>query len=121
MNDKPIIHEATYPFIRDRFTMSAEPEDTWMPGVRYKVDICPHTGLEHETRLADGIGSVILEEVARCPLPGRYDERVFYRRRWRDPDGKEFGKRELRVATARSFGRMCGGYMGGEWRLDDDQ
>lgn len=36
--------------------------------------------------------------------------RVFYQRRWRDPSGREFGKRTLRVTTANAFTRMLHGY-----------
>lgn len=43
--------------------------------------------------------------------PGRFPERVFYTRRWVDPDGREFGKTgRLLIATAGQFRRLLKGY-----------
>ena len=41
--------------------------------------------------------------------PGRYPERVFYVRQWRDPDGKVFGKKSLRILASRDFRRWASG------------
>ena len=43
-------------------------------------------------------------------LPGKFSSRVFYVRRWRDPDGKEFGKPRLRVTTTAAFAKLTKGY-----------
>ena len=110
---KPIRHVADYPFIRMTWTAPGEDgwEDiaSWKPGVDYETD------RHHRDRAAcDGWGQIILTEVATFK-PGRYPERIFYTRRWRAPDGKEFGKPELRVATVKKFKRLCDG-----WRCDED-
>ena len=60
--------------------------------------------------VADGVGSMVLDVVAVFK-PGRFPERVFYTRRWINPDGREFGKTStLRIATTGQFRRLLKGY-----------
>lgn len=58
---------------------------------------------------ADGLGSIILTVVGVFK-PGKYPTRVFFTRRWRDPEGREFGKGALRIATVPQFYILAGGY-----------
>jgi hypothetical protein len=59
---------------------------------------------------ADGLGAMLLEVVQVVKLPGGFAPRVFYVRRWRDPDGKVFGKRRCRVTTTSAFAKLMKGY-----------
>lgn len=43
--------------------------------------------------------------------PGRFPARVFFTRRWVTPDGKEFGKGKLHIATIPAFKRRATAYM----------
>src|SRR5690348_9080752 len=59
---------------------------TWRPGLRGEL-IYPDDGEE----VADGMGHQVLTVVS-IHRPGKFPPRVFYTRRWRDPQGREFGK-----------------------------
>lgn len=78
---------------------------TWAPGV-YHINLPPDG--DTETR-ADGIGVQIITVVS-THKPGRFPERVFYIRRWRDPVGREFGNPKLHIKTAQAFRRLIRGY-----------
>jgi hypothetical protein len=106
-------YSVLYPFIRDeydRLDMDGEgfktvTVPTWKPGVRFE-----HTdNFGDAEAFADGLGSMSLE-VIDIHKPGRFPERVFYVRKWIDPDGKEFGKGGLRIAITSKFKRLAGGY-----------
>ena len=59
--------------------------------------------------VADAVGTQILTVVS-VHKPGKFPARVFYTRRWRDPDGVEFGKTHLRVTVMQSFRTIVRGY-----------
>ena len=109
----PEVYEFAYPFVRDTFFDRADFDDygkrcegnqCWKPGVRQEQCAAGDFHL-----VADGVGSQIVTVVSRHK-PGRWPARVFFTRRWRDPDGKEFGKIALHVTTAGSFTRLRKGY-----------
>ena len=82
----------------------------WRPGCTAEEDERDEHGYPSNVVVADGTGSMVLEVVATFK-PGRFPERVFYTRRWVDPDGREFGKpNKLRVTTAAHFRRLLKGY-----------
>ena len=93
--------EVRYPFVRVT-PFVGEPFDAgaWRPGCEEQPE---------EEWFADAHGQMLLEVIS-THKPGKFLDRVFYTRHWRDPDGKEFGKNNLRVATASSFGRLLKGY-----------
>lgn len=102
---------APYPFVRDACPIFDEDGVSegvsWRPGTRTNVIA---TYYEERVRLeADGVGEILLTEVSRHK-PGRYPERVFFTRQWRDPDGRIFGKTKLRMTTAHAFDRLKRGY-----------
>ena len=105
--------EAAYPFVRDTF-MEFDEEGgvevpTWKPGVRHQNGVQRH-GYEPEIdTVADAMGHIILTVVS-IHKPGRYALRIFYTRRWRDPDGREFGKNACRVTTSGAFRALGRGY-----------
>ena len=91
-----------YPFVRYVANLYDEDDgcpyqtEGWRPGCTLYV--------------ADGVGSMVLDVVATFK-PGRFLERVFYTRRWIDPDGREFGNTStLRIATTGKFRRLLKGY-----------
>lgn len=97
-----------FPFVADVFSGhdvdGPYQEDTWRPGVR-SIDVYP----DDSEFVADAEGEMILT-VVDIYKPGKYPERVFYTRSWVDPDGKEFGKGKLFIATTPTFKRRASGY-----------
>ena len=79
-------------------------DECWRPGCK---DIpCAPDDFE---MVADGIGEMILT-VVDVHKPGKYPERVFYTRKWIDPEGKEFGSSKLCITTTPTFKRRVAGY-----------
>jgi hypothetical protein len=107
-----VIEVAGYPFVRTVFEkqdFDGEEAVTnhlhgWKPGCESEYD----QGFS-VIYSADGMGEMLLTVVSRHK-PGRYPERVFYTRQWRDPDGKVFGNLKLRIATAQKFKQLSSGY-----------
>ncbi len=112
MRDDPLaggmIFRAPYPFLRDTVTLFNEDGcsevATWKPGVRDEW-IAP----DDTEAVADGVGEIILTIVS-VHKPGRFPVRVFFTRRWRSPDGKEFGKNGCRCVISAKFRRLANGY-----------
>lgn len=100
--------EVKFPFVLDTYTRwnggDPETEETWKPGCRDEG--CPPDDTE---LVADAEGEMILT-VIDVHKPGHYPERVFYTRKWRDPDGKEFGATKLHITTTPTFKRRASGY-----------
>ena len=101
-------HTFSYPFTRDEFTEMDEDGEskrkTWRPGIRQQ-----NTGPETVGAFADSIGQQIVTVVAVFK-PGKYPERVFFTRKWRDPSGKVFGKNNLHMTTRSNFIALTRGY-----------
>lgn len=103
-----------YPFVRYVADLIIEDgyyrTEGWRPGCTAEEDERDEHGYPSNVFVADGTGSMVLEVVATFK-PGRFPERVFYTRRWVDPDGREFGKpNKLRVTTAAHFRGLLKGY-----------
>lgn len=102
--------EIGYPFCRT--TYAEWDEDgchnvpSWRPGVEY-VEVGPEGQTE---AIAHGIGKQVLE-VIDVHKPGRYPTRVFYTCKWTTPDGKPFGKGDLKITTVPAFTRRTRGFM----------
>lgn len=79
-------------------------EEVWIPGCRSQM--LPPDDCEC---VAQGEGEMVLTVVDTFK-PGKYPERVFYTRKFIDPDGKEFGRGKLRMTTIPAFMRRCSGY-----------
>lgn len=109
----PSTFEVPYPFVQesvclrflDELGSSCGDVVTWRPGARAEqVD-------EGESAwVSDGWGHMILTVVSTHKPGGRYHERVFYVRQWKDPDGLVFGKDHLRVTTMQAFKRLLKGH-----------
>ena len=102
------IEVPNYPFVRFVFRGCDNDgpfsDDGWRPGCEKDVE---EGGVDYA---ADGLGAMLLEVVQVVKLPGGFAPRVFYVRRWRDPDGKVFGKRRCRVTTTSAFAKLMKGY-----------
>lgn len=103
------VFEVPHPFVREQYDDYPEegnpvPQTRWKPGTR---QIDPGDGrLWHE---ADAPGKQILTVVGVYEPQG-FKPRVFYTRRWRDPDGNEFGKKGCRVLALSAFRVLTHGY-----------
>ena len=101
-------YEVEFPFITDVYSEWDEEgehqEETWRPGCR-NIDCAP----DDTELVADGVGEMLLT-IVDVHKPGKYPERVFYTRKWRDPEGKEFGAGKLHITTTPTFKRRAAGY-----------
>ena len=102
-------YRVNYPFCLEVYTgpdMFGEIvfEESWRPGVRMEA-ISP----EDFEPVADGEGQMIIT-VVDVHKPGRYPERVFFTRKWKDPEGKIFGASKLHITTTPTFKRRIAGY-----------
>lgn len=78
----------------------------WRPGcLADKEEV-----LYGSTVLAADAGGEMLLTVVSIHKPGKFQERVFFTRAWRDPDGKTFGKGKLRITTTGAFRKLLKGY-----------
>lgn len=101
---------APYPFVRTTYTEfdqdgPAEVQ-SWKPGVVFEP--LPPYG-EDVDCVAEGTGEIILTVVS-VHKPGHFPTRVFFTRRWRRPDGIEFGKSKCHCVTVEKFRRLARGY-----------
>ena len=97
-----------HPFVREKVSLFDEdgPHEalSWRPGIRWEM-----TSQDGGDAFADAVGEQLLTVVSRHK-PGKFPERIFYTRRWRDPDGKVFGKTKCRVTTVGAFKSLVRGY-----------
>ena len=100
--------EVAHPFILEEYNgLDVDGPFTtksWRPGVRME-----QTGPEDFDPFADGVGTQIVTVVSKHK-PGKWPERVFYTRRWRAPNGSEFGKTKMRITTVQAFRTLIKGY-----------
>jgi len=96
-------HDATGEFI---------PDEGWVPGCDGEI-VYP----DDSEMVADDEGEMVLT-VVDIHKPGRFPTRVFYTRKFIDPDGKEFGKNKLYITTVPTFERRASGYYF-EYRVKD--
>ena len=92
--------EIDYPFYKHKDEWSPPSEDAaatnwgeWTPGCRSE-----HLPPDDSELVADGMGKMLITVVDTFK-PAHYPARVFYTRKWRDPDGNEFGKSGLHIKT----------------------
>lgn len=110
------VHEVPYPFLRCTFTSADEDgpfeAPSWKPGAEYGEDYCGR-----QRHVANGMGFQIVTVVG-VYQPGRFPTRVFYTRKWVDPEGNTFGKNALKIKTVDAFERLIKGYAFA-LRIDD--
>jgi hypothetical protein len=104
-------YSAWFPFKREKYQPHPEHEgdgeyshpperDTWVPGWSTEVGGCEG---EHITYGWHGDGAMLLTVVSLHKPGPTYPERAFYVRQWRDPDGREFGRANLRCISSRAL------------------
>ena len=108
-------YSVKYPYIRVEVTLFDDPDgpytiESWQPGVR--DEFCAPDDSE---AVADGEGEMLFT-IVDIHKPGDYPERTFYTRKWKDPDGKVFGKSRLHIKSTTAVDRLLRGY-GYEYRL----
>lgn len=74
---------------------------SWQPGFTHEFGY----GGESEM-VCHGFGHVIYTVIDFHALPKPYPARVFYTRKFRDPEGREFGKTKLNTRSAAAFTRL---------------
>lgn len=89
---------------------------SWRPGAECTGE-CPYRGVDEW--YANGMGKVIYKAVS-IHKPGKYPERVFYTRQYKDPRGKIFGKTNLHITTTQNFKKLLNGYRY-DYILDKDE
>lgn len=98
-----------YPFVRDTY-QSFDKDGivevpTWKPGVRFE-----NVGPEDVGTVADGVGKAAFT-VVDVFKPGRFPTRIFFTRKFTNPDGHTFGKGGLHICTLEKFRRLTRGYQ----------
>jgi len=98
-----------YPFVRTEKEFfdgkDLQKVKCWRPGIDWEVD-----DYGDGSPWAEKLGKMVLTEIDSHKLPKPYPERVFYLREWIDPDGRRFGKRNLRIITRSGYTCMLKGY-----------
>lgn len=102
-------YTVAYPFVRSSWSEmdpdGAQDVPCWKPGIRFE-----QYGYEGETaEYADAMGEMQLTVVS-THKPGKFPERIFFTRKWKDPDGKLFGKSRCHVKTKQVFNMLLSGY-----------
>ena len=110
-------YSVRYPFVLEDVELPPDDPDatqmsnvkSWRPGVEWdQVDeYCAYA-------CADAFGEMLLT-VIDVHKPGRFPTRVFYTRKWKDPNGKVFGKCGLRITTVDRFRRISSCYKHEIW------
>ncbi len=112
-------YKTKFPFIITQYYENHEDGasliDSWKPGTQFSEMTHEHDQPEAE---AHGEGFMMLTVVDKHK-PGRYTERTFYIRKWKDPDGKIFGADSLKMTTTSHFKTMIKGYRH-PYRLDHE-
>lgn len=97
-----------YPFFRVTYNGQDEDgpyqEESWRPGCDSDSN-----GVDDHYWFSDGHGEMQLTVVCEFK-PGRFPTRVFFTRKWQDPDGKVFGLPKLRMTTKTNFLKLLKGY-----------
>lgn len=95
-------YEVDFPFVR---IVDGEYK-RWKPGFERELEY-PDGGSSYT--MATGMGKALIEIVAICDLPGRYHQRVFFKRKWKAPDGSIFGACRLEVKTKTGVRKLLEG------------
>jgi hypothetical protein len=94
----------------DEEGVSSSTIKSWRPGVRHEP-VYP----DDAKPVWDGDGTEIRRVVSIAQVEGG-GIRVLYRRTWRRPDGKTFGKTTVRMTTPSAFTAWRNGSNSGLWR-----
>jgi len=100
------VFEIDYPFSRTVYLDQEGGESqTWNPKPYYI-----QTQYDEGVLMADANGKCVLTVVS-VHRPGKFPTRVFYTRKFINPDGATFGKSKLIIKTVGVFRKYSAGYM----------
>jgi hypothetical protein len=103
------VFRVTYPFVLKEISLwddeGLNKFKSWVPGIDYEL-VYP----DESKPIAHGEGYMILEVIS-THKPGKYPERVFFTRKYSDPDGKIFGKGNLHICSLQKFKRIASSYQ----------
>lgn len=85
----------------------------WKPGYVWEVD---RTG--DRSTMATAMGKRLIEVIHVCELPGRYQRRVFYKRKWVTPENRKLGSDGLLVHTQQKFMKVIQPLIPDNWDND---
>lgn len=97
-----------YPFILTTGYECDEEGPSYFPSWKPGTEEIP-AGPEGSEMVYHGVGSMVLTVVATFKPKG-WPTRVFYTRKWIDPQGRTFGKNGLRITTLGYFNQMKRGF-----------
>ncbi|KCZ47751.1 hypothetical protein [Hyphomonas sp. CY54-11-8] len=98
-------YAVAWPFLKvdnseDRNEWDLHDLGAWKPG--FENEYADPYG-ESSYPVCDGMGQMLLTVVSLHKPGPKYPTRVFYTRKWIDPDGKVFGASKLRTSVAWAF------------------
>lgn len=116
------VFTVVYPFVRGAYSYmdfdgkhwNEMESATWKPGVAYRP--CAPDDTEGYCH-AEGHMELTVVDVHK---PGKYPVRVFCTRQWITPDGKRFGKTNLRIMTVPAFKRRVQGWFAEPYIVDPE-
>ena len=119
------VFKVTYPFMRIEYEKTEWDDEgaagsvikSWKPGVEY-VPSGPYG--EDSEGVCDGEGWMVLT-VVDVFKPGKYPARVFFTRQWVDPEGRTFGKNNLRIMTLPAFKRRAAGWFAEPYTIQQEE
>lgn len=105
-------YETWFPFKRETYVelddTGGSERPTWVPGWRYEGQDIGEGEAEFHSKWDDD-GAMLLTVVSLHKPGPTYAEKVFYVRQWRSPDGRVFGKKNLRVISSRALLKWLAG------------
>lgn len=110
------VYDFPYPFVKELYD-DGDPEGgpslSWRPGVRFESRVIRGDGEFDEVfdAVADSIGRQVITVVS-THKPGAFPTRVFFTRKWKDPQGREFGKGKLHIKSLAAFRVLIRGWRG---------
>jgi len=119
------VFERPYPFydaVKDEGSCAGE---MFIPGCRVikETEDWGWGDVEVACFFADYVGEIVMEVISIAELPGRYVDRVFYRKSYKNSDGERHSKATLEVATITKFKKWIdsdGSPFPREYEMADD-
>lgn len=119
------VFKVAYPFMRVEYAQTEWDGEgvvesvvkSWKPGCEY-VPRGPYG--EDSEGVCNGEGWMVLT-VVEVFKPGKYPVRVFFTRQWVDPEGRAFGKNNLRIMTLPAFKRRAAGWFAEPYTVQQEE
>lgn len=103
-------YEMVFPFYKIKFNASigyfgspdTEACSFWYAGCNLEIESCENSP-DDRFFTANAEGKVIYKILSIAEMPGRFKDRVIFKRWLIDPDGKKYNNGEVRMLTTMSF------------------